>query len=121
MKFFGALGLACFMAAIFAAGEQANALTTSTQREYAVSYQINPAHSGSIVFANGFTPPLTKLWSRDFSNGYYGTQTYPLIADGKVFLVAYGNDVYAMNMQTGDTVWEHLFAGAGFQAAYDNG
>lgn len=99
---------------------QALALTHSTQREYAVAYQINPAHSGHVVFANGFTPPLTKLWSADFSGSYYGA-TYPLIADGKVFMVAYGNDLYAFNAQTGDTVWEHLFSGSGYQPAYDNG
>ena len=99
---------------------QSLALTRSTQREFAVAYQINPAHSGHVVFASGFNPPLTKLWSRDFSGSYYGA-TYPLIADGKVFMVAYGNDVYALNTQTGDTVWEHLFSGSGFQPAYDNG
>jgi eukaryotic-like serine/threonine-protein kinase len=89
------------------------------QREYARDYQINPAHNGHITFANGFATPLAQSWTKDFAccQGI----SYPLIADGKVFVITYGNDVFALNVLTGDTVWERVLSGDNYAAAYDNG
>jgi outer membrane protein assembly factor BamB len=113
-------GFLCLSAAVVLVSTDASAGTSSKQKEYATSYQINPAHSGNVTFAAGFAPPLQQLWSVNIGN-YYDTTPYPLIAEGKVFIVAYGNDVYALDALTGATVWEHLFSGSGFTPAYDNG
>lgn len=122
MRFRSIAAVFCYTSAVGFVGSSASAQDhhLSKQREYAVAYQINPAHSGSITFTNGFKPPLTTLWSEDFGYSNSGF-TYPLIADGKLYVVTYGNDVYAFDMQSGATVWEHLFSGSGYQAAYDRG
>jgi len=122
MRYFRTSGFLCLSAAIVFAGAAAAAvaISPSKQKEYATAYQINPAHSGSIEFAEPFAPPLTKLWSMDIG-GYYDEFSPPLIAEGKVFIVAYGNDVYALDMLTGKVAWEHLFSGSGYTPAYDNG
>ena len=68
--------------------------------DQAVTYQINPAHSGS-VWTSPFGPPLVHKWSRDLGN----TVSYPLIAEGKVFVAVTGNWLIAIDAETGQTAW----------------
>ncbi len=73
----------------------------------AVAYQIDPAHTGSQ--SDGLTPPLVQRWSRDLGNSF-STISYPLIVEGKVFVLVdngnnYGFRLYALDEATGATVW----------------
>lgn len=92
----------------------------------AVAYQIDPAHTGSQ--SDGLTPPLVQRWSRDFGNSFT-TISYPLIVEGKVFVLVdngnnYGSNLYALDAATGATVWgpfqdtfaNHNFAGLTYDA-----
>ena len=98
------------------------AVTLST--DAAVSYRINPTHSGSQP-ANLTSRRLGKRWSRDLG----GPVSYPLIADGKVFVTlanvgTYGSALVALDEKTGRTVWGPIDLGGtyGFSgAAYDQG
>ena len=80
----------------------------------AVTYQINPAHTGSQFGTIG--PPLTQRWSRDLGTSV----SYPLIADGKVFVVA-GTMLHALNGATGATVWGPVDLGFYPSLAYSSG
>ena len=95
----------------------ASAFAPKGQSEDAVALQINLAHSGSIDFSEGFTSPLTKLWSKDLG----GSLSYALVAEGKVFVVADGNDVFALDLVTGNQDWEHLVSDGTLGGAYDDG
>jgi outer membrane protein assembly factor BamB len=80
----------------------------------AVGYQIDPAHTGSQF--DSVSPPLTQRWSRDLGN----LVSYPLIAGGKVFVLA-GTTIYALNSATGATVWGPIDVGISRGLAYDSG
>lgn len=72
----------------------------------AVAFQINPAHTGSQN--DGLTPPLVQRWSRTFDP--FTTVSYPLIVDGKVFVLVdnginTGTNLYAFDAGTGAIVW----------------
>jgi len=93
----------------------------------AVAYQIDPAHTG--FQSDGPTPPLVQRWSRPLGNSD-STISYPLIAEGKVFVLVdngidFGTNLYALDAATGATVWGpfqdklHRFSFAGL--AYDAG
>jgi outer membrane protein assembly factor BamB len=93
----------------------------------AVAYQIDPAHTGSQ--SDGLTPPLVQRWSRDLGNSF-STISYPLIVQGKVFVLVdngnnYGFKLYALDEATGATVWGPVaddFANYTFGGlAYDGG
>ena len=79
----------------------------------AVAYQIDPAHTGSQFDTT--TPPLTQRWSRDLGSSV----SYPLIAEGKVFVVA-GSALYALNGATGATVWGPIEIGSYPSIAYSS-
>jgi len=90
-----------------------------------VTYQINPAHTGAIQ-VKGLTPPLTVKWTVDLG----APVSYPLIACGKVFVLAGSSstgqvNLYALNAETGATDWGPLLIPEGAYwwaaAAYDNG
>jgi len=81
----------------------------------AVAYQIDPAHSGSQF--DTVSPPLTQRWSRDLATGGV---SYPLIAGGKVFVLA-GTVLYALNSANGATVWGPIDVGPNPSIAYDSG
>ena len=94
-------------------------------KEDATAFQINPSHNGNIHFQK-FRPKLALKWSRDLG----GQVSYPLIVDNVVYVTAvgypgggYGTTLYAMNLLTGDIVWQQPIAGTYFisNAAYDNG
>jgi len=87
-----------------------------SQAEYAVAYQINPAHSGYINFSAGFNTPLTQIWSVNLDTAL----SYPVIAEGKVFVIGSSGTTYALDLKTGATKWSQ-FTGFGLGPAYDHG
>ena len=89
-----------------------------------VSFQINPQHTGAAIFDGGLKLPLQQLWTRNM----HGLVTYPLIAEGNVFVSVgnvgtYGSVFYALNEKTGGTIWSKSIPGTYFTslAAYDGG
>src|SRR5690349_16003407 len=95
------------------------------QNDLAVTYQINARHTGAIA-TSGLLPPLHVRWSVDLG----ATVSYPLIAEGKVFVIA-GPDanghvnLYALDASSGNTLWGPVQIPEGAYwwaaAAYDNG
>ena len=91
----------------------------------APSFQINAQHSGKTAFKPGLKLPLAQSWTRNLG----GETTYPLIANGMVFVDAanadgsYGSVFYGLNATTGATIWSVAISGTYFDAlaAYDNG
>lgn len=91
----------------------------------AVSYQINPAHTGAATATLSF--PLKQLWNVDL----HGNLSYPIIADGKVFItwghlnpLIYGADLYALDARSGRIAWGPVYLGGAYNwanAAYDAG
>jgi outer membrane protein assembly factor BamB len=91
--------------------------------EQARNYQINETHTGS-ASVTGLAPPLKQKWSVNFGQSI----SYPLIADGRVFVTvrnasAYGSTLYALNSADGTTLWSYALAGNYFWSAlcYENG
>ncbi len=91
--------------------------------EQARNYQIDETHTGSIN-SSGLTPPLRPKWSRNFGQ----KMSYPLIADGKVFVTvrnasAFGTELYALNAADGATLWSYSLGGSFYWSAicYENG
>lgn len=80
----------------------------------AVTYQIDPAHTGSQYDTT--IPPLAQRWSRDLGN----TVSYPLIAGGKVFVTTV-TGLHALDATNGATVWATGDIGTSPAAAYDAG
>jgi outer membrane protein assembly factor BamB len=108
----------CLLLVVLGASAQA-------AKDLAVTYQINTHHTGAIT-TPGLVPPLKVEWSVDMG----ATVSYPLIAEGKVFVIA-GPDaskrvnLYALDAQTGRTLWGPVLIPEGAYywaaAAYDNG
>ena len=98
----------------------AQTLTVTPASVDAVSYQINPAHSGSIHFAS-ISLPTGALWSVDVG----GAPSYAIIAGGNVYLTVslgvHSSEVIALSQATGAIVWGPLLQGSISNAAYDNG
>ena len=85
----------------------------------AVAFQITPTHSGSMQFKSASLPAASK-WRVSLD----GTPSYPLIAEGKVFLtvaVSAGTELIALDQATGAPVWGPVMIGAPGNAAYDAG
>lgn len=114
----GALSFPLFFAAlpVFAAIPAGAAVTGGPQGEFAVAYQINPAHSGGITFSAGFSTPLTKVWSENLGSSL----TYPVIAGGRVFANSSAGVTYALDLATGTTEWSKN-TGTDLGPAYDKG
>jgi outer membrane protein assembly factor BamB len=91
----------------------------------AVTFQINPAHTGVTSFTTPLQLPLAQVWSLSFPSSV----SYPLIVNGKVYVTysnasSYGSSLIAIDENTGATVWGPIaIAGTYFSsyAAYDNG
>ena len=94
----------------------------------ATAYRMSESHDGVLVTSNGITQPATSAptWTRDFG----ARVSYPLIADGMVFVAtaipgdSYGNRLYGLNAATGATVWGPIhipgvYFGSGL--TYDDG
>ena len=87
---------------------------TPTGPGQAVAYQIDPAHTGSQF--DTVSPPLSLRWARNLNSPV----SYPLIAGGRVFVVA-GTMLYALNSSNGATVWGPIEVGNSRGLAYDAG
>jgi outer membrane protein assembly factor BamB len=103
------------------------AFTTSVQAQVAPdqarNYQINETHTGS-VNSPGLEPPLRQKWSVNFGQNI----SYPLIADGRVFVTvrnasAQGTNLYALDATSGATLWTAALGGNFWWSAlcYENG
>lgn len=79
-------------------------------------YQMNLGHNG---FAPGtMRTPLLEMWSRRLP----GDVSYPVIADGRVFVTVtkqdggYGATLFALDQRTGRTLWSKRYEGTYFYA-----
>ena len=97
-----------------------NPATTSDQ---AVAYQLNVTHNGALT-NDTLTPPLIRGWSVNLG----ALVSYPLIANGHVFVTAGDNNspvkLYALNLSTGATAWGPIALGSSrpwANATYENG
>ncbi len=93
----------------------------------ASSYLINPAHTNAVA-GSTLRPPLTRLWTASLT----GAASYPLIADGRVFVTSAtastpggtltaGASIRALDASTGSTIWSAPIAGGFGASAYDGG
>jgi outer membrane protein assembly factor BamB len=105
-------GLVLAVAGAVAAIATAGAL--ASPGDQATGYQQDPAHDGFIADA-GLAAPLTQAWSITLP----AAPSYPLIADGMVFVTA-NNTLYALNHATGSTIWSHGTGGS-VGLSYDGG
>ena len=76
-------------------------VVTTVVPDQAVAYQINPAHDGVQADA-GLKPPFALRWKTTFPNA---TSSYPLIADGKVFVTTSDGNLHALDQADGHIVW----------------
>jgi outer membrane protein assembly factor BamB len=99
--------------------------TDASTLDEAVTYQIDPSHTGAIQ-TKGLVPPLAIRWSVDL----HATVGYALIAEGKVFVLAGDSNagtvnLYALDGSTGATLWGPIPIPEGAYwwaaAAYENG
>lgn len=75
----------------------------------AVAFQVDASHAGHATFGRPFVMPAAPTWSVDLK----GTISHPLIANGKVYVLAnqqgVGNttyvSLYAFDAQTGTVAW----------------
>jgi outer membrane protein assembly factor BamB len=115
-----AVAIALFVSVIAVGGASAD------PGALAVAYQINVAHSG-VQTDNALTPPFSLRWRVTLP----AQVSYPLIAEGKVFVTAASSSdnatrtpvLYALDQASGQTLWSQTLP-LGWQranAAYDNG
>ena len=87
-----------------------------------VTYQINPAHTGSVQ-SPGLTLPLSVKWSVTLN----GTASYPLVLPGEIVVIDGGSGsnpstLKALNSSDGSFLWSQPSPSTGWiGAAYDNG
>lgn len=91
--------------ALGAAAEASGTVDIPTVAAGPSSYQGDPAHDGHSTDTS-FVAPFTERWTTSLG----GNVGYPVIADGRVFTSvqhapAYGNDVVAMSLATGEVLW----------------
>ena len=119
------MGYAAVLAAAGALG--ASALAPAAASGAAVAYQADSAHSGFV--AGGPNPPLGRKWVR---RDLGVRVSYPVVAEGKVFVTAYAASpsssgygsstpvgptfLHALNRSTGATVWTRQVATGGLPA-----
>ena len=106
------------MSIIGAAGAQAATPTPATPPNApvgsATTYQMNAAHDGLATDAP--TSPLYRAWSRNLG----GAVSYPLVVNGRVFVVANnpsggsGTTLWALNAADGSTEWGPLTISSDF-------
>ena len=91
--------------------------------EQARNFQINATHTGAIS-SEHLTPPFKQRWVVNFGRSI----SYPLIADGKVYVTVKnasgpGTTLYALDGTNGATVWSYALGGSFFWSAacYENG
>ncbi|HEX5490195.1 MAG TPA: PQQ-binding-like beta-propeller repeat protein [Candidatus Udaeobacter sp.] len=101
---------------------------TTFRKDESVAFQNNVVHDGSDP-ASPLVPPLTVKWRRNFSASGVRFISYPLIADGRVFVTTTTSGpsgfekLMALDARTGSTLWSANVNGRfGFaNAAYDSG
>jgi outer membrane protein assembly factor BamB len=85
----------------------------------ATALQINSAHSGRVSFESVMLP-ASRMWQQSMP----GAPSYPLIAEGKVFVVAHtatGSRLVALDRETGAIAWGPVPVRGEVVAAYDAG
>jgi outer membrane protein assembly factor BamB/N-acetylneuraminic acid mutarotase len=98
------------------------------RKDESVAFQNNVVHDGSDP-ASPLVPPLTVKWRRNFSTSGVSLISYPLIAEGRVFVTTTTagpsgiETLMALDAHTGSTLWSaNVNGGFGFaNAAYDSG
>lgn len=93
--------------------------TVSGTNPDAVAFQMDPGHSGAVTF-NAVTLPTTSLWKATLD----GPPSYPLIAQGKVFItcpISGGSELIALDQTTGAVTWGPILIGGPCNATYDAG
>src|SRR5919197_1952822 len=117
-------GLCLLVAVVLAGGGgvlAGSARADATDR--AVAYQVNVAHSG-VQTDNALAPGFSRRWRTTLP----ALVSYPLIAQGMVFVTAGDNasataTLYALDQQTGQVVWSQplAFFRPWANAAYEGG
>ena len=98
---------------------------SNAPQDVALTYQINTTHTGALQ-TSGINPPLTVKWSVSLPAG---TASYPIVVNGKVFVIGFGSPtvaptLYALDARSGSTIWSQpVPAGYGgwVGAAYESG
>ena len=110
---------AAFMGVVL--GAVAGPVAVASSSVGSTTYQVNAQHSGYLD-ADTPAPPLDRRWTRRL-----GTRvSYPLIADGRVFVSvddsALGTSmIYALDAATGQTLWSRTGGEPLARIAYDAG
>ena len=97
----------------------AQTLTIVAPTVDAVSYQMNPAHTGAVTF-NALSLPASSTWSVDVG----GSPSYALIVGGRVFVTVNVNNnsqLLALDGATGAKLWGPIALTGYVNAAYDGG
>src|SRR5829696_5311857 len=91
--------------------------------EQARNFQINSTHTGSVSSEN-LTPPLKQRWVVNFGRSI----SYPLIADGRVFVTVknasgQGTTLFALDATNGAILWSSALGGSFLWSAacYESG
>lgn len=119
-----ALTAAAMIPTLAASGTASAASSPPSGPNTDTAYQISSSHDGYSGDTT-ITAPLTSRWTHSFT----GLVSYPLIADGLVFVTVadvssgYGTDLYALNESDGSVVWSQFISGTYYwsNATYDNG
>ncbi len=113
-----------FNSGTLCATESASESASAASAPAAVSIQMDVGHSGVTFFNTALTFPLTEAWQVNFG----GLVSYPLIANGRVFVTVananeYGSTLFALDAKTGATLWSQTIPGTYYwsAAAYDSG
>ncbi|HYK99570.1 MAG TPA: PQQ-binding-like beta-propeller repeat protein [Steroidobacteraceae bacterium] len=97
----------------------AQTLTIVAPTVDAVSYQMNPAHTGAVAF-NALSLPAGSTWTVDVG----GSPSYALIVAGRVFVTVNVNNnaqLLALDGATGAKLWGPIALTGNVNAAYDGG
>ena len=97
------LGLLVSIAVLVPAGGAGAAQSTT--------YQLDAAHTGA-TSEPGLDPPFARRWAVDLGQ----PTSYPVIADGRVFVVVrnastYGTQLFALAAGDGHTLWQKSLGG----------
>jgi len=87
------------------------------------TFQVDPAHDGSVTFSKRFAPPLKRRWSLDLG----GPVSYPVVAGNLAIVIVGGGSIgthlVAVDIDTGKVIWQKpvsVTLGASYLAS-DNG
>ena len=113
-----------FLAAIVACCLFLTSVALAQSNPDATTFQNDSYHDGSATFQN-FTTTPTAMWTLNLGNRV----SYPLIAQGEVYVTAANSssttmNLYALNARTGHQDWSAVLQNSAFvpdTATYDNG